>query len=72
MVHLMKHHLNVNMSLNEVVLLRMLSLMVKHLIEIEHYKSQNMNTLEDQVHKVITSYQWTLRDKVLVKMDVIA
>ncbi len=49
----------------------MLSLMAKLLIEIEHYKNQNMNIPVDQAHKVITSYQWTLRAKALVKMDAI-
>ncbi len=55
----MRLHSNVNMSQNEVVLLRMLSLMEKHLIEIGHYKNQNMNILVDQHYRVIIFYQWT-------------
>ncbi len=67
----MKHHLSVNMNLNEVEQLQMLSLMEKHLIEIVIYKNQNMNILVVRVYKVIISYQWTLRAKALVKMAVI-
>ena len=59
MVLSMRLHSNVNMSQNEVVLLRMLSLMEKRLIEIGHYKNQNMNILADQHYRVITFYQWT-------------
>lgn len=71
MVHLMKLHLNVNMNQNEVELLKMHSLMEKHLIEIALYKSQNMSILDAQAYKVIMYYQWMLLEKILVKTDVI-
>ena len=71
MVRSMKLHLNVNMNQSEVELLKMRSLMEKHLIEIEHYKNQNMSILDVQVYKAIIYYQWTLREKILVKMDAI-
>ncbi len=70
MVHLTKLHLNVNMNQDEVEQLKMRFLMEKHLIEIEHYKNRNMNILGVQVYKVIMYYQWTLLEKILVKMDV--
>ena len=72
MAHSMKPHLNVNMSQDEVVLLRMLSLMEKHLIEIGLYKNQSMNILVVRLYRVIIYYQWTLREKILVKMAAIA
>lgn len=70
MAHLMKLHLNVNMNQSEVELLKMRSLMEKHLIETVRYKNRNMNILGVQVYKVIMYYQWTLLEKILVKMDV--
>ena len=67
----MKHHSSVNMSQSDRELLPMRSLMEMRLIETVHSKSLNMNILVDQVYKVIIFFLWTLRDRILVKMDVI-